>query len=69
MTAISADRWKSIGDRAMRRGQFTITKYGEGATVQYGLYGSGPEMLAHDADYRVLMARADELERAHREAA
>ena len=55
--------WRSVGERAMVRGVFTIAKYGNPPNVDYGLFGEGPAMLAHDPDYRVLMDLADKLEK------
>ena len=53
--------WKRKGDRAMTKGKFTICEYGFKPNVDYGLFGAGPEMLAHDTDFRVLMAKAEEM--------
>ena len=62
-TGIPPERWKSIDNRAMRRGQFTICMYGEPPEEEFALFGAGPEMLAHGKTYREMMEKADELSR------
>ena len=51
--------WQRKGDRAMVKGQFTICEYGFKPDVDYGLFGAGPNMIAHDKDFRVLMEIAE----------
>jgi len=59
MAAPKKEVWKSVGERAMVRGQFTICQYGNKPTEDYALFGAGPEMLAHGKTYQEMMDEAD----------
>lgn len=54
-------RWSALNDRAMKCGEYTICKYGIEPNEDFGLFGSGPEMLAHAKTYRELMNKVEEL--------
>ena len=58
--------WRRVegsGERAMRRGQFTICQYGNKQNEDYALFGAGPEMLAHGKTYQEMMDEADKREK------
>jgi len=55
--------WRSVDEWAMTRGKFSIAQYGIKPNADYGLFGSGPEMLGHSKDYRELMALADKFDK------
>ena len=55
------DPWRRVGDRAMKRGEFTICQYGNKPNEDYALFGAGPEMLAHGKTYQEMMDEADKL--------
>lgn len=59
MAAQKADEWIPVGDRARVRGKHTICQYGTPPNVDYALFGSGPEMLAHGKSFRGMMEEAD----------
>lgn len=62
MAAPKKEVWKRVegsDDRAMRRGQFTICKYGNEPDEDYALFGAGPRMLAHGKTYQEMMDEAD----------
>ena len=43
----------------MVKGKFTICEYGFKPDVDYTLFGAGPDAIAHDKDFRVLMKIAE----------
>ena len=51
--------WRSVGEKAMVRGEYTICQYGEKPNEDYALFGRGPEMLAHGKTHQEMMDEAD----------
>lgn len=56
------ERWKSVGDRAMVKGKYTICQYGYKPNEDYALFGSGPQSLGNAKTYQELMEKVEEFD-------